>query len=198
MITALKYDHSPPLSLVFSNCLMSQSKEVWELIGQAIASRRWDVCSESHITTKLRLLSSSQQAIIKDIKRVSKTESAISCSTNKIYYICPQELYELLPTQFLFKINDKKMSARHINILQNIQRPTTISKLLTKFKNSLISHNIDNVTDTIIQIFVNMINYKHKPLDKQEASKRINVIKQGSLRLPDKVYSLIDMPLSFN
>ena len=177
---------------------MSQSTEIWQLIGTAITSRRWDRQSEAHITVKLPLVSSSQQTIINDIRRISRTDGKISSSTNKIYYLCQEELYKLLPAKFLLKVNDKKMAPRHIEILDAIDRPASISQLLTTLKREVNVYNDDHLTDQIIQIFVNMINCQHTVLDTEEANKSIDGIKQSLLSMNDKIYLLNDMVISFS
>ena len=201
MITGLKYDHSSEffylleLSLYLS---MSQSQEVWELIGGAMQSRRWDTNSESHISVRLQLLSSSQQTITNDIKRISRTDSKMSSSTNQTYYLCQQELFQLIPPQFMLKINDKKLDQRHMEVMGTIGRRSNISQMLLEFRKQLLRYNINYVSDTIIQTFVNMMNFQHTSLETEAAMFKMNKIKERLLSMSDKVHLVYDMVITFN
>ena len=177
---------------------MSQSQEVWQLIGATLQSRRWNISFESHVSVRLQLLSSAQQTISNEMKRICKTDSKISCSINKTYYLWQQELYRLLPLEFMFKINDKKLDQRCIQSSNAMHPSSKPSQLFMKFKKQLLLYNIDVTSEQIIQIFVNMMNLKHTHLDTQAAILKINMLKERSLTMSDKVHLFNDMVITFS
>ena len=132
------------------------------------------------------------------MKRIWGTDSKISSSTNRIYYLCQQELYKLMDKKFLFEINNEKMNQQQVKLLKGIERQSNLYELLIKFKKELMWYDVDYITDKIIQIFVNMINYKQKKLGEREAEGRINMLKRGSLQMNNNVHALNDMLMSFN
>ena len=107
---------------------MSKEEEICELIGNKMTACRWDVYTDTHCTVRLELLSDARQMLESHIIRIRDTDVKMSTSTDRNYYVCNQECFELMANEFLFKINEKKLNAKHIQLLNDI-KPSSVNRL---------------------------------------------------------------------
>ena len=199
VITGKNTDHRVASSKVHVHCTMSGSGEVWQYIGRKVASSRWDKNQESHCSVKVDMFNDNRRVITKDIVTVRGTSSTISTATNKMYYLCTAELMQLVPIRFMVKMDNKRLTRKQINILDKLDHgDDDMFKLLYCLKAACIRNNIEKVDDHIIQTFVSMLNFKHIPMEQQEANRMIGKIKGSLVDFTDNLCYLNDMLISFN